>query len=85
MRIEDKKLSLLYISGNLYNQNGQKYDGKISGFMKKAVSALDVIRKGTEGENMISELQSSTNNFIIKKDKVSLLQQIIIRHIVINL
>ena len=67
LRIEDKKLSLLYISGNLYNQNGQKYDGKISGFMKKAVSALDVIRKGTEGENMISELQSSTNNFIIKK------------------
>ncbi len=68
LRIEDKKLSLLYISGNLYNQNGQKYDGKISGFMKKAVSALDVIRKGTEGENMISELQSSTNNFPIRND-----------------
>lgn len=70
LRIEDKKLSLLYISGNLYNQNGQKYDGKISGFMKKAVSALDVIRKGTEGENMISELQSSTNNFYLEKSRV---------------
>ena len=66
LRIDNKNLSLLYIDGKLYRQNGIQYTDKLKGFTKKVVSALDVIRKGTEGASMISELQSSSNNFVIK-------------------
>ena len=59
-RIDNKNLSLLYIDGKLYRQNGIQYTDKLKGFTKKVVSALDVIRKGTEGASMISELQSSS-------------------------
>ena len=52
--------------GRLYRQNGIQYTDKLKGFTKKVVSALDVLRKGTEGASMISELQSSSNNFVIK-------------------
>ncbi|MCI6618985.1 MAG: M91 family zinc metallopeptidase, partial [Prevotella sp.] len=66
LRIDNKNLSLLYIDGKLYRQNGIQYTDKLKGFTKKVVSALDVLRKGTEGASMISELQSSSNNFVIK-------------------
>ena len=66
LRIDDKNLSLLYIDGKLYRQNGIQYTDKLKGFTQKVVSALDELRKSTEGASMISELQSSSNNFVIK-------------------
>ena len=38
--IENKNLSLLYIDGKLYQQNGIQYTAKLKGFVRKAFSAL---------------------------------------------
>lgn len=43
----------------------------MTGFLKTAVNSLAVIAQGEEGSSMISELQSSDNNFIIVNAKSS--------------
>ncbi|MBO9675762.1 MAG: RHS repeat-associated core domain-containing protein [Sphingobacteriaceae bacterium] len=64
LRISHRGKEYLYENGKLY-QNGTEYTGKVRGFLKQTVNALGAINKGQEGASMLSELQSSTNNFTI--------------------
>lgn len=52
-------------------QNGQEYKGKVKGFLKQTVKALNVIASTNEGGNMLNELQTSKNNFDIKSFKAN--------------
>jgi hypothetical protein len=65
---------ILYQDGKLYNQNGTAYSGKglkddgtYKGFLKHAVNNLNEVSAGNEGDNMVNELQSSTDNFYVKR------------------
>jgi uncharacterized protein RhaS with RHS repeats len=65
---------ILYQDGQLYNKDGTAYSGKglkddgtYKGFLKHAVNSLNEISSGTEGDNMVNELQSSLDNFFVKK------------------
>ncbi|WP_339609485.1 M91 family zinc metallopeptidase [uncultured Planktosalinus sp.] len=80
--IQHKGNKILYENGNVYNKDGTAYTGKgvkvkkdgttkLKGFLKTAVNALGEISKGSEGANMISELQGSDNNFTIVDSKKS--------------
>lgn len=62
--VTHQKQNYLYENGKLY-QNGAAYTGKVKGFLKDAVGALGDMARGKEGADMLSELQSSTNNFTI--------------------
>lgn len=66
LRISHNGQDYLCQSGKLY-QNGSEYTGKFKGFLKQTVNALGKISAGKEGSSMISELESSTNNFSIVK------------------
>ena len=61
------KQNLLYENGNLSNEDGSAYAGKVKGFLSKSVNALNTISSTQEGVNMVGELQSSSNNFTIVK------------------
>ncbi|WP_431160696.1 M91 family zinc metallopeptidase [Flagellimonas beolgyonensis] len=74
--IQHKGNKILYDNGKLLNKDGTNYTGKgvkvqkdgsikLSGFLEKAVGALNQISKGKEGNDMLTELQSSDNNFTI--------------------
>jgi hypothetical protein len=76
--IEHRGEKILYENGNLYNQDGSAYSGKalktkkdgttkLKGFIGKTVNALGTISSTAEGGGMVSELQSSDNNFSIVK------------------
>ena len=56
-----------YHDGAFYNKDGSVYNGKIKGFLAQGFMALNTLRNTAEGAAMISELQSSTNNFTIVK------------------
>jgi len=63
-----------YENGKLYGQDGNPYsgrgvrkDGSYKGFLRETVRALDAINKSQEGSEMINELQSSNNVFMIRK------------------
>ena len=70
--------NIWYQNGKLYNKNGTVYsgdgtkfnrDGSVKGykgFLGNAVKALSAIGKTDAGDNEINELQSSSNNFIVK-------------------
>ncbi len=65
---------ILYENGNIYNSDGTAYSGKglnkkgeMKGFLKTTVNALGTISGTAEGGSMVSELQSSDNNFTIVK------------------
>lgn len=60
-----------YEGGGLYNQDGSAYTGRISGFLKRTVDALDSIMSTREGGTMILALESSTNAFTIIKSSGS--------------
>jgi|GEM_PF-807949 len=60
----------LYVDGTLYNKDGSEYTGKVRGFLKQTVNALNKIDNTAEGAGIISELQNSENNFrIVKGEK----------------
>lgn len=65
------KQTLRYEGGNLYNQDGSAYTGKVRGFLGKTVSALGAMSSTSEGGAMVSELESSTNHFTIVKSSGS--------------
>ncbi|MBW6479332.1 MAG: hypothetical protein K0B37_07875 [Bacteroidales bacterium] len=77
--ISYKGNNILYENGNLYNNDGTAYTGKgvktdkngnvtgYKGFLGQTVNALGTISGTAEGGAMVTELQSSTNNFTIEK------------------
>jgi len=59
---------VIYNNGHLTNPDGSVYKGKIRGFLKRSVNALNAARSASiEASSMIGELQSSENNFTIVK------------------
>jgi len=62
-----KEETLLYKNGNLYNRNGSDYEGYINGFMLRTVAALDEIRCGNDGRDLINQVQSSDKNVTISR------------------
>ena len=62
-----KKETLKYENGNLSNKDGTLYTGKVGGFLKKSLDALNSIRGSQEGNSMLSELQNSNNVYNIVK------------------
>lgn len=62
--VKHKNNNYLYNSGTLY-LNGSEYTGKVKGFLKQTVNALSIIGSKPAGEELISELQGSKNNFYI--------------------
>ncbi len=78
--INHKGNDILYENGNLYNSDGTAYAGKgvkvkkdgsikLKGFLKQTVNALGTINGTAEGGAMVTELQSSDNNFTIVNGK----------------
>lgn len=68
VRIRRRGKDVIYNNGVLTNQDGSAYSGKVKGFLKKTVNALNAGRTGSaESALMITELQGSTNNFTIVK------------------
>jgi len=77
--ISYKGNNILYENGNLYNKDGTAYTGKgvkmdkngnvtgYKGFLGQTMSALGTISGTAEGGAMVTELQSSANNFTIEK------------------
>ena len=72
--INYRKEQILYEDGKLYNKNGSTYsgkglkkDGSLKGFLKNSVTALNELSGGTEGDNMVDELQSSTSNYFVRQ------------------
>lgn len=57
-----KKETLRYDDGNLYNKDGSAYGGKVKGFLKDAVGALNTLAEGDEGGKDLKEMESSTVN-----------------------
>jgi len=60
-----KKETLKYENGNLFNKDGTAYAGKVNGFLKKSVEALNDLSRFQEGSSMLSELQGSKNVYSI--------------------
>jgi|GEM_PF-2061216 len=66
--VNQGKNSYLYVDGTLYNKDGTEYTGKIRGFLKQTVDALNKIREGGEaGEELISSLQNAEEHINIFK------------------
>ncbi|MGH2566181.1 MAG: RHS repeat-associated core domain-containing protein, partial [Ginsengibacter sp.] len=61
-----KRREVTYNNGSLSNKDGSAYGGKVKGFLKQSVNALNKINGTTDGAKVVSTLQSSTNNFVVK-------------------
>ncbi len=61
-----KRREVTYNDGSLTNNDGSAYGGKVKGFLKKSVNALNKINDTKDGSKVVSSLQSSKNNFIVK-------------------
>ena len=66
LKISYKGIDIVYQDGNLFNIDGSKYEGKVRGFLKKSIKALNKMASTETGRDMISSLQSSNKNIIIK-------------------
>ena len=63
-----KKHEVIYNEGKLTNADGSVYTGKIKGFLNKVVNAIaDLAYNSSEGACTVRELESSNNNFTIKR------------------
>jgi Effector protein len=62
-----KKETLTIRNCNLYNADGSNYTGKVTGFLRRTSRAIENISRGSEGESLLGELESSTNVFTIVK------------------
>jgi RHS repeat-associated protein len=60
----------LYNGGQL-SLNGQNYTGKVTGFLKETLKALNKIGSTNDGSKVLNDLQNSANNFIVKEGKWS--------------
>ena len=58
---------LLYEKGKLHNSDGSPYLGKVKGYLASVVQGLSDLGSTSEGASLISELETSTNMFTIKK------------------
>ena len=67
--IRHRNKDIVYNNGVLTNKDGSAYKGKVKGFLKQTVNALNTGRTGGSAEavSLIAELQGSTNNFTIVK------------------
>lgn len=66
--IRYKKQDIIYNNGALTNKDGSDYGGKVKGFLKQTVNALNAGRtKSVEANGIVGELQGSKNNFTIVK------------------
>jgi RHS repeat-associated protein len=63
--IAHKGNNYLYNDGKLYNKDGSQFDGKMKGFLKQTVNALNQMNATEIGSSMLRDLSSSTNNFYI--------------------
>jgi hypothetical protein len=63
--ISFRKKEFEYKNGQLYNSDGTAYSGKVRGFLKSSVSALNEIGKSAKGLNTRNQLEESTNKFTI--------------------
>jgi RHS repeat-associated core domain len=66
LKISYKGINILYEDGNLFNTDGSEYEGKVRGFLKKSIKALNKIASTETGGDMIGSLQSSNKNIILK-------------------
>ncbi len=64
--INDGNKKYLYQDGKL-SLNGNEYTGKMRGFLKEAVKALNKINSTEDGTKVISSLQNSENSFVVKE------------------
>lgn len=69
--IAHKGNNYLYNDGQLFNSDGSQFEGKMKGFLKQTFSALSQLNATGDGSALVSELQSSTNNFTIKNGENS--------------
>lgn len=72
--INYRKEQVLYENGKLYNKDGSDYsgkglkkDGSLKGFLKNSVNALNELSAGTEGNNVVDELQGSSSNYFVSQ------------------
>lgn len=56
-----------YNGGSLTNADGSAYTGKVKGFLKKAVNALNDASSSRAGGLAVDNLQSSSNTFTIQR------------------
>ncbi|MGC9384656.1 MAG: M91 family zinc metallopeptidase, partial [Kosmotogaceae bacterium] len=61
------KQTLLYENGNLYNQDGTAYTGKVKGYLSKAKGALDDINAVSSGQGLLRQLEGSDLNFTVQR------------------
>ena len=62
-----KGSNYLYDNGNLFNRDGTAYNGKVKGFLKQTVKALNKLNETDEGSSILSDLSKSENNFTIER------------------
>lgn len=68
VRVDAGKIGqLTYSNGNLFNKDGTSYTGKVNGFLRSTVNALNQIGQGQTGSRLLSGLQSSKLNFTIQR------------------
>lgn len=72
LKIHYKRQNITYNSGVLTNKDGSAYKGKVKGYLKRVVNALQLINTQTEGRSMVNELQNSGNTFTIQNDDKNL-------------
>jgi len=65
IKIHYKGNDYVYKNGKLYF-NGKEYTGKIKGYLKKTLNALNKLRETDDGKSLVDELTNSKNVFIIK-------------------
>jgi RHS repeat-associated protein len=68
--ISEGRNKYLYNNGQL-SLNGQNYTGQIRGFLKETLKALNKISSTEDGVKVLTTLQNSDNNFVIKEGKWS--------------
>jgi len=62
-----KKETLTYNNGNLYKKNGDKYTGKVKGFLKSVVNDLNELQDGATGKELVNSIVNSKHILRIEK------------------
>ena len=71
IQINFNNSNYLYQDGKLYNSDGKEYKGKVTGFLKQSLSALNKIGESKIGGSLLKELQGSKNSFKIERSDKS--------------
>ena len=66
-----KNNSYKFDNGNLYNKDGSKYDGKVKGFLKQSVNALNKISQSKTGKSIVDDLVTSKNTYNIMNSSLN--------------